>query len=126
MTKARAEILAVLGRSTEPLSASSVYRAVDSQFDQATVYRTLHYLEGKGLAESFILHCDGHGTERYYASADVGHRHWFHCESCHRFTDLGDCMLSELIARFELDRGVDIRSHSLSLTGVCAACKKNT
>ncbi len=126
MTRARTAIRVILADATEPLSAASVFRALDGTFDQATVYRTLHYLEGKGLAESFVLHCAEHGTERYFTTregtARESHRHWFHCESCHRFTDLGDCQLSDMLARYETRFGVRIRDHNLNLTGLCAGC----
>ncbi len=126
MTRARTAIREMLSGAAEPLSAASVFRALEGAFDQATVYRTLHYLEGKGLADSFVLHCAEHGTERYFTTRDESargaHRHWFHCESCHRFTDLGDCQLSDLIARYETRFGVRIRDHNLNLTGLCAEC----
>ena len=127
MTKARSAIREILRNAVEPLSAASVFRALAGDFDQATVYRTLHYLEGKGFADSFVLHCAEHGTERYFTARDEApsesHRHWFHCESCHRFTDLGDCQLSSMLALFETRHGVSIRDHSLSLTGLCRDCR---
>ncbi|HOT62166.1 MAG TPA: transcriptional repressor [Treponemataceae bacterium] len=123
MTRARESTLSILREANEPLSAAGVFRLA-AGFDQATVYRALHYLEEKGLAVSFILACEEHGTERYYAVSDSGkHRHWFHCERCHRFVDLGDCAIEPLVERYETAYGIDIRSHTLSLTGTCADCR---
>lgn len=122
MTRAREATLTVLREAEEPLSASGVFRRA-SGFDQATVYRALHYLEERGLAVSFILACEEHGTERYYAVSDSGrHRHWFHCERCHRFVDLGDCAIAPLVEKYETAYGIAVRSHALSLTGTCADC----
>ncbi len=127
MTRARTAIQSILRDADEPLSAASVFRSLAGAFDQATVYRTLHYLEGKGFADSFVLHCAEHGTERYFTARSEAsresHRHWFHCESCHRFTDLGDCQLSAMLDLFESRHGVAIRDHSLNLTGLCAECR---
>lgn len=130
MTRARKEILAILQASDSPLSAIEVIRAFPEHTapDQATVYRTLHWLEEGGFADSFVLHCLEHGTERYYtaildeAGSTLPHRHWFHCVSCHRFTDLGGCRLEGLLSSFETDLGVKIHSHTLYCTGVCGPC----
>ena len=130
MTKARKAILETLVHAAEPLTAASVHAAAGILVDQVTVYRTLHFLEEKGLAESFILHCADHGTERYYTSApDAGsgepvHRHWFHCERCHRFIDLGECTLAALVRGYETEYGLAVHSHTLYLTGICSQCKE--
>lgn len=131
MTKAREATIDLLASAREPLSASDIHKEVGSRFDQATVYRTLHYLEGRGLVDSFILHCSEHGTERYYTARrhvdgePTSHRHWFHCEACHRFTDLGECQLEPLMETFESRHGIVVRDHSLYLTGLCPGCAKS-
>lgn len=133
-TKARQAIIETLARSSVPLSAAAVYEALGESADQATVYRNLHLLESEGLAESFILHCADHGTERYYTASGDGahsgvshgcasHRHWFHCERCHEFTDLGSCTLAPLVSEFEAKNGITVRTHTLYMTGICASCK---
>lgn len=122
MTKSRALILRILEGAAEPLSAAGVYALVDGACDQATIYRGLAYLEGAGLAESFVMHCDAHGTERYYCSERLGHRHWFHCSSCHRFVDIGACRLGALVGELEAERGLRIERHALYLSGLCADC----
>jgi Fur family ferric uptake transcriptional regulator len=129
-TKARQAIIETLTVASEPLSAASVFQRLNISVDQVTVYRNLHLLEEEGLADSFILHCADHGTERYYtASPQTGgngytvHRHWFHCEKCHNFIDLGSCKLAELVADYETQYGLSVHTHTLYLTGVCANCK---
>lgn len=126
MTKARKAALAAIEAATEPLSAAGVLDAIGSCCDQATVYRALHYLESSGLAESFVLHCDEHGTERYYVSATTAHRHWFHCESCHCFIDLGECRLGGIVLDLEAELDLQVNRHIMYLTGLCTACQKNS
>jgi len=123
VTKARKTIMDILMKSEEPVSASTL--AKDLPFDQATVYRNLHYLEDQGFAESFILHCSEHGTERYYSyrNANDVHHHWFHCEMCHRFIDLGHCAYGQQLKEWEQSYGFTIHEHTFFLTGVCADCK---
>ena len=89
---------------------------------RATVYRALRWLEERGFAESFALHCEEHGTERYYVRSAETHRHWFHCESCHRFIDLGACRIEGLSAQLEKDLGVRINRHILYFVGCCPSC----
>jgi Fur family transcriptional regulator, ferric uptake regulator len=122
MTKARKAVLATLDQAREPLSAADVVDRVHGACDQATVYRALHYLENSGFAESFVLSCSEHGVERYYASRNAPHRHWFHCESCHRFIDLGLCRIGGLVTQLEEDHSLKVSRHTLYLTGTCRDC----
>jgi len=124
VTRAREAVLAALDAAEEPLSANAVLGRMGScRCDQATVYRSLDYLEESGLAESFVLRCSEHGTERYFVSASRPHRHWFHCESCHRFVDIGACRLGELAAELERERGFQVRRHSMYFSGLCPECR---
>ncbi|MFA5852525.1 MAG: transcriptional repressor [Spirochaetales bacterium] len=122
MTKARKAVLGILDGANQPLSALEVGGSAGALCDTATIYRALHYLEENGLAESFVLHCATHGTERYYVSHNAPHRHWFHCERCHRFVDLGACKVEPILREMEKTSGVAIRSHTLYATGICADC----
>jgi Fur family transcriptional regulator, ferric uptake regulator len=122
VTKARAAAMEALDKAAGPLTAAEVLSAIDAACDQATVYRALHFLEDEGLAESFVLHCDAHGTERYYVSRNAPHRHWLHCGRCHRFADLGECAIGPLVKRLEDCCGVKIASHVMYFTGTCARC----
>lgn len=124
MTRARKAVMATLDSATEPLSAAGVVATVGSSCDQATVYRALHYLEDAGLSESFVLYCSEHGVERYYASRKSTHRHWFHCESCHRFIDLGACRIGGIVADVEREMGLKVTKHTMYLSGICADCAK--
>nr|WP_319473129.1 Fur family transcriptional regulator [uncultured Sphaerochaeta sp.] len=126
MTKARKALLELLKESKEPVSASMLSAEPSLPFNQATIYRNLHYLEEQGFAESFILHCTEHGTERYYSyrSRSEGvHHHWFHCEQCHAFIDLGGCAYQEQMKDWEKQYGFTISDHTFFLTGICASCK---
>lgn len=123
MTRARQAVQDILDAAGTPLCALDVEERAGSLCDPATIYRALHYLEERGLAESFVLHCEAHGTERYYVSGKAQHRHWFHCERCHRFVDLGACRVEPILRDMEEDTGVTIRSHTFYASGCCAACR---
>jgi Fur family ferric uptake transcriptional regulator len=122
MTKSRRQVLDILNLSKEPLSASQVFKLTGMSCNQATVYRILSYLEMEGYAESFVLHCENHGTERYFSSLESSHKHWFHCESCHCFIDMGDCTINPFLLAFEKKEHVRMHRHTLYVTGICSSC----
>ena len=117
MTKARKGVKRLLDEAEKPLSALDLGTLMEGVCDLATVYRSLHYLEENGFAESFVLHCSAHGTERYYVSREAPHRHWFHCERCHRFIDLGACRIGAILESMESETGVLIRHHAYTPRG---------
>lgn len=124
MTRARNLVLDLLSRGGQPCSALAVARDLAACCDQATVYRALHWLEGHGHLESFVLHCQDHGTERYYTAGSSSHRHWFHCVACHRFIDLGTCTLEPLVRQWEAGLDLAIQTHALQVTGLCGPCRR--
>ncbi|MDD4574232.1 MAG: transcriptional repressor [Sphaerochaeta sp.] len=125
MTKARKAILARLKSAKQPISVTELAKQLSDFCNPATVYRNLHYLESNNLATSFVLHCSDHGTERYYSAKEgKGHHHWFHCESCHQFIDLGGCFYTEQMRQFETKHGFTVHDHTFYLTGVCEDCKQ--
>jgi Fur family ferric uptake transcriptional regulator len=126
MTKARIHVLETIAQAKEPVSARQLCGKFQNEHDPATIYRALHYLEEKGRLDSFILHCSEHGTERYYVLHVAEHRHWFHCERCHRFTDLGLCQFDALVAKMSAEKGLIVTSHTFYATGVCPDCRAKT
>ena len=122
MTKLRQAVLDILGKAEGPMAALDIAGVAGEICDTATIYRSLHYLEDQGLADSFVLSCTAHGTERYYVSHGASHRHWFHCERCHTFVDMGECRIEPLIQEMGKVSGVHIRSHTLYATGICDTC----
>jgi Fur family ferric uptake transcriptional regulator len=130
LTKARKNILDILTNSDGPKSALDIFPLVENEMNQVTVYRALHYLETEGYVDSFILHCTQKGTERYYVALrdSMGntcvHHHWFHCEVCHNFTDLGSCQIDSLLNQYNKENNITILHHNLSLSGICHSCQQ--
>ena len=122
MTRSRSAVLEVVEKSEVPLSASEVFKSIEISLDLATVYRSLIYFEDRGLMESFSFTCSEKRTERYYYHRREPHEHFFHCEGCHRFIDLGECRIDDLLSGMEKDYGVHIHTHTLYFTGLCGAC----
>ncbi|MFA7643534.1 MAG: transcriptional repressor [Sphaerochaetaceae bacterium] len=129
MTKARKAVLKVLQEAKWPLTAGEISMLVEIPCDPVTIYRNLHQLEDQGYADSFVLHCSEHGTERYYTGLrdgedSVKHHHWFHCERCHAFIDLGDCRMNPLLESYSAELGIRITGHTLYVTGTCPSCQE--
>jgi Fur family ferric uptake transcriptional regulator len=126
MTKARRETLNVLQEANFPLSANDIVKKIAITVDPVTIYRTLKYLEERGYTDSFLLHCEDHGTQRYYTFRDKdAHHHWFHCKKCHSFIDLGSCELESILKRYQKEFGIAIADHTLNLVGLCPKCVKS-
>jgi Fur family ferric uptake transcriptional regulator len=131
MTKIRSDVLDYIEASPVPVSAGTIHDGLTVSCDLVSVYRTLRYLETEDLALSFTLHCEAHGTERYYYASSRHHTHWFHCRICHRFFDIGSavrakdsCVADTTARRIEQAYGFFVEEHSLNFTGVCGECGK--
>jgi Fur family ferric uptake transcriptional regulator len=122
MTKTRLAVYETLQGSEVPLSAAEIYKRIPMNLDLATVYRSLHYFEDQGKIESFSFTCAEKGTERYFYRRKEPHAHFFHCEGCHKFINLGDCRVGGMLQDIESDYGVKIESHTLYFTGLCGGC----
>lgn len=122
MTKARKAVLDTVKDSSIPLSVGEIYNKILIPMDRVTVYRALKYLEEQGFLESFSFTCALKRTERYYYHRREPHAHFFHCEQCHTFVDLGKCQLGPQVSRLEAQHGVRIVTHTLYFTGICAEC----
>lgn len=122
MTKNRQELLRIINNSPEPLTASDILQHLETQMDQATVYRGLHYLEENRLITSFHFTCDRRGGEQYYFKITKPHVHFFHCEVCHTFTPIDECILCEIEGALENKYGFTIKDHILHFTGICKNC----
>jgi Fur family ferric uptake transcriptional regulator len=103
MTKARKATLEALKQSKQPLTATEVHKIINLKCNVVTVYRNLSYLESIGKATSFVYSCAENGTQRYYSSE---HSHFFHCERCHSFTNLGSCKLEPLLDEYHSKLGL--------------------
>lgn len=123
MTKKRQLVLDVLEARGIPLNAAQVHEEASAIADLATVYRSLHYLEKNHYINSFVFECHERGIERYYSISSTHHRHYMHCEECHRFFSLDFCPLSESLEQLEAETGFKIEGHNLTITGTCQDCR---
>lgn len=121
-TRLREEILNTVNLSEVPVSAQAIHDQLGESVNLATVYRALHFLENNAMLEAFTMRCSRDGVMRYYYRKEEPHLHFFHCESCHRFSPLSICPAELATAQIEASLGCRITHHVLYYTGLCAEC----
>jgi Fur family ferric uptake transcriptional regulator len=122
MTKKRQQLLKLLQQGSQPMNAAQLHKELQSSQDLTTIYRGLQYLEQQDLADSFVYECEDRGIERYYIAKNSDHRHYMHCEHCHRFIAFSGCPLEGAVEKLEAEYGFKISEHFITLKGVCSDC----
>lgn len=123
MTPQRQGVLAVLQRERRPLTIREIHERLDTPGDLATVYRTMHVLEGAQL----VSRCDFRdGVARYEVSCACGELHHYHviCRTCGKVvgveTEFSNMMLEDICAQ---SRYAHLSIH-VEFFGICPACQK--
>jgi len=120
VTEPRVAVLSYLSSTDRHPTAEEVETAVNADgpvLSRASVYNVLHSLTRAGLAAGMSVK---DGPARY--DAHVGPHHHLVCHVCGRVEDVawGDFGVAE---RGVLPDGRAVRALSLTLDGVCAACR---
>ncbi len=121
-SKKREAIYNALRATKEHPSAEMLHNTLKSLYPDlslGTVYRNLALFVGDGSAI-----CVGTvaGQERY--DADTRPHAHFVCERCGRVLDVrAPELMDGLYSMVEESTGGEVRSHSLSFSGLCADCK---
>lgn len=90
--------------------------------DLATIYRSLHLLEGIGMVKRFDL---GDGVARYelVGMDDDGHHHHLICRRCADVVEIDDCFPQALEKQIARQNGYTGVTHRLEFFGVCPRCR---
>ena len=124
-SKKRQAILGALLDTVEHPSAEMLYSRLKADYPElslGTVYRNLAVLAEEGLVIN-VGNVDG--QERYDART-APHPH-FVCRDCHRVLDLAlPDMVSGLYGTIDREYGCRCESYSLSVSGLCPLCRKDT
>jgi len=132
ITVPREEILNILSRTSEHLSAEDIYMAVHKTHPNiglTTIYRTLELLVHMGLVFKFDF---GDGRARYELSeGPKGTRHHHHlvCTKCGRVIDYTDFIDDEIELLSRTEKGLSkkfnfkINNHLIQFYGLCDKCK---
>jgi Fur family transcriptional regulator, ferric uptake regulator len=123
VTGARQAILNILREHTHPLSIKEIFSALpERDCDLATVYRSMHLLEGMGMVKRFDF---GDGTARFelLPDGDDGHHHHLVCLRCSGVVEIEHCVMAELDDRIAVNSGFKAVIHKLEFFGICPDCQ---
>lgn len=123
------KILKFLEESTERHhSAESIYKALSNEGEEiglATVYRVLTQFENKGLVERHRFEGDNQVSNQSVYELNVkGHHDHIVCVSCHKVEEFYDEMIESRQKEVAAVKGYEVTGHSLTLYGICPACKR--
>jgi len=110
-------------------SAESIYKALSNEGEEiglATVYRVLTQFENKGLVERHRFEGDNQvSNQSVYELNRKGHHDHIVCASCHKVEEFYDEMIEARQKEVVAAKGYEFTGHSLTLYGICPACKKS-
>lgn len=121
MTQQREILLDVIEHAGEHLDADGLYRLArerDRRISLSTVYRTLALLKQHDLVEELHLSEEHH---HYEARSTVRHYHLV-CSVCGRVEEFGSEGVERLRQQLRRDRGFEVSSIDLDISGRCARC----
>jgi Fe2+ or Zn2+ uptake regulation protein len=122
-TRQRTIILEELKRTRVHPSAEQLHARVKHMLPSisiSTVYRNLDVLRREGL---IVELSQGKCSSRY--DADTSRHHHFICTHCRMIEDICGFDFGRLNEEVSRKTGFDIRTYSISFSGICDACKKN-
>lgn len=123
VTGPRRAVLEILRRHPHPLSSKEIFGELPrGEGDLATVYRSLHLLEGMKMVKRFDL---GDGVARFelLAEGDDGHHHHLVCTRCAKVVEIEECFTRELEQKIAVSNGFKSITHKLEFFGVCPGCQ---
>ena len=123
ITGPRQAILTILHQHRGPMTIKEIFDALPSgNCDLATVYRSMHLLEGMGMVKRFDLGDSGARFE-LLDEGDDGHHHHLVCTNCSEIVEVEDCFPDELQERIASRNGFKAVTHKLEFFGVCPRCQ---
>jgi len=121
-TRQRLLVLETLGAEPHDATAQEIYsrlRQAGEPVGLATVYRTLALLSEHDVVDE-LTH---HPGETCYRLCGEGHHHHLVCASCHGVAEIAGCELDDWLGPAAAQQGFAPTSHTLEVTGLCAACQ---
>ncbi len=123
-TKQRKAVYRILHETTEPLTATQIFAALQKEEIEnlalSTVYRILTTFEEQKLVNRSAFM--GEETSRYELNRGE-HTHYAVCLDCHKRVPLEHCPFGHLNLERETE-GFTITAHKLELYGYCTKCQK--
>lgn len=123
VTGARQAILNLLRTQSHPISIRGIFeRLPQGDCDLATVYRSMHLLEGMEMVKRYEF---GDGVARFelLRDGDDGHHHHLVCTRCASVVEIEECGMGQLEERMAAAYGFAAVTHKLEFFGICPRCQ---
>ena len=123
LTAGRRAVIKVLAAAKKPLSAAEIINSSlikKEKINRATVYRSLSFLENKGVLELLRFN----GDERLY-HLNLEHHHHLVCTNCHKIEAVYICdQFVKQEQEIRKGTGFTVKKHVLEFYGLCRECAK--
>jgi len=124
LTAGRKAVISVLASAKKPLSAAEIIDSTlikKEKINRATVYRSLSFLENKGVLELLRLT----GDERLY-HLNLEHHHHLVCTNCQKIEAVHMCnQLGRQEQEIKRSTGFSVKKHVLEFYGLCRECAQD-
>lgn len=123
ITGPRQAILDVLRHHPHPMTNKEIFAELPKgNCDLATIYRSMHLLEGMGLVKRFDF---GDGVARFELVGEGGDAHHHHliCTRCAEIVEIDECFQHELEESIAARHGYKAVTHKLEFFGICPQCQ---
>ncbi len=121
-TRKRIHILRVMMNSSDPLSGKEIGDRMAEPCDKSTVYRTLNTLYDNGMVQRIIIdHEVRYALKEQHqpdSSNESDHVH-FKCSVCEKVF----CMKDLVIEDYPLPKGFTKKENQFLIIGTCSACQ---
>ncbi len=119
VTSTRVGIFRILLRHAPIAMGKLIAKAQDDGIDPVTTYRTIDLFRKQALVQDLGL-----GRNRLLELSDRyhAHHHHFTCVKCGRVFDFDSAAIELELKKTGSERGFEIHSHQIEVTGVCADC----
>lgn len=121
-TPGRIAFLELVYKARKPLSIQDVLVKLKKHaIDQATIYRIVDALQGKGIIQYVNME---HGHAHFELVSPLHHHHAI-CESCGKVVDISKCNIKHLEDEvLKVSNFKNLNRHSLEFFGLCKSCAK--
>ena len=122
ITGPRKRILDLLRNHPHPMTNKEVFVALGEGCDLATIYRSMHMLEGMGMVKRYDF---GDGVARFELVSEDGddHHHHLICRGCSKIVEIDECFPSEFQEQIAAASGYRDVTHTLEFFGICPTCQ---
>jgi Fe2+ or Zn2+ uptake regulation protein len=119
-TPGRIRLLALLQKTTTPLTIQDMLKGLSQSMDQATLYRNLEAL----TAANLVRQLEFKKGKAYYELSDRHDHHHIVCRDCGQIEDFVGCDFDKLAAKAlkQSRKFSAIKEHSFEMFGICDSC----